>query len=71
MLFRKKIKRSCSYCIHGVRLEDGAIICSKHGMRTEEDSCRKFRYDPCKRIPFKAKAIDFSRFSDSDFSLDS
>lgn len=71
MLFRKKIKHSCSYCTHGVRLEDGAIICSKYGMRTEEDSCRKFRYDPCKRIPFKAKALDFSRFSDADFSLDS
>lgn len=70
MLFRKKMERSCSYCAYGARLEDGAIICSKKGMRSEENSCRRFRYDPCKRMPFKAKAMDFSKFKDSDFSLD-
>lgn len=70
MLFRKKMERSCSYCAYGARLEDGAIICSKKGMRSEENSCRRFRYDPCKRMPFKAKAVDFSKFKDSDFSLD-
>lgn len=70
MLFRKKIERSCSYCAFGARLEDGAIICSKKGLMTEESSCRRFRYDPCKRMPFKAKAMDFSKFKDSDFSLD-
>lgn len=70
MLFRKKIERSCSYCAFGARLEDGAIICSKKGLKTEESSCRRFRYDPCKRMPFKAKAMDFSKFKDSDFSLD-
>lgn len=70
MLFRKKIERSCSYCAFGARLEDGAIICSKKGLMAEESSCRRFRYDPCKRMPFKAKAMDFSKFKDSDFSLD-
>lgn len=70
MLFRKKMERSCSYCAYGARLEDGAIICSKKGMRSEENSCRRFRYNPCKRMPFKAKAMDFSKFKDSDFSLD-
>lgn len=70
MLFRRKIERSCSYCAFGARLEDEAILCSKKGLRMEGDSCRKFRYDPCKRFPFKAKAMDFSRFKDSDFSLE-
>lgn len=70
MLFRKKMERSCSYCTCGAKMADGTIICSKRGIRGEEDSCRKFRYDPCKRKPFKAKAMDFSRFSDSDFSLE-
>lgn len=70
MLFRKKIERSCSYCVHGTKLDEGTVICSKRGIRSEEDSCRKFRYDPCKRIPFKAKAMDFSQFKDSDFSLE-
>lgn len=70
MLFRKKIEKSCGYCVYGVKMEDSTIICSKKGFRTEEDSCRRFRYDPCKRVPFKAKAMDFSQFQDSDFSLD-
>lgn len=70
MLFRKQIERSCTYCTHGTKLEDETVLCSKRGIRSCEDSCRRFRYDPCKRIPFKAKAVDFSHFTDADFSLD-
>ena len=69
MLFRKKMERSCAYCAHGARLEDGQILCTKKGMKTEEDSCFRFRYDPCKRIPRKVKALDFSRYDQEDFSL--
>lgn len=70
MLFRKKIERSCAYCANGAQFEDGTVICTKKGVCLESDSCRRFRYDPCKRIPFKAKTMDFSKFQDSDFSLD-
>ena len=70
MLFRKKIERACSYCVYSAKLDDGACLCSKRWLKSELDSCRKFRYDPCKRVPFKAQAMDFSQFKDSDFSLD-
>lgn len=69
MLFRKKIERSCSYCAHGVTLENDQVLCAKKGLRTTADSCRKFRYDPCKRIPGKMKAPDFSKYEAEDFSL--
>lgn len=69
MLFRKKIERSWSYCAHGTRLEDGTILCVKKGLKSEDDQCFRFRYDPCKRIPLKAKALDFSRYQEEDFSL--
>jgi len=69
MLFRKKIERSCAYCLYGAHLEDGVILCSKKGIKTVEDKCRKFKYDPCKRIPVKAKPLDFSRYDNEDFSL--
>lgn len=69
MLFRKKIQPSCAYCIHGAHLEDGVILCIKKGIKTDEDNCFRFRYDPCKRIPVKAKALDFSRYDQDDFSL--
>lgn len=69
MLFRKKMQRSCAYCVYGTRLEDGSILCSKKGLKTEEEKCFRFRYDPCKRIPVRAKALDFSRYKDEDYSL--
>ncbi len=69
MLFRKKIERSCSYCAYGAPLEDGMILCVKKGMKAMDAPCRRFQYDPCKRIPPKAKALDFSKYDDTDFSL--
>ncbi len=69
MLFRKKIERSCAYCLYGTHLEDVQILCAKKGMRTIDDKCCKFKYDPCKRIPRKAKALDFSKYEQEDFSL--
>lgn len=69
MLFRKKIERSCAYCMRGTLLIDGQILCSKKGFCTAEQSCRKFKYDPCKRIPAKQKPLDFSQYDNQDFSL--
>ncbi len=69
MLFRKKIDRSCAYCIYGTRLEDDEILCCKKGLKTVEDQCRRFQYDPTKRIPAKAKALDFAKYDEHDFSL--
>lgn len=69
MLFRKKIERSCAYCRWSTRLEDGEILCSKKGLRTSEDKCWRFKYDPCKRIPAKFRALDFSKYDKEDFSL--
>ena len=69
MLFRKKIERSCAYCVYGANIGDDQILCSKKGLRTPENKCRKFRYDPCKRIPPKARVLDFSKYDQEDFSL--
>lgn len=69
MLFRKKIERSCTYCAYGTMLEEGHVLCVKKGLRTEGNTCRKFKYDPCKRMPSKIKALDFSKYDQSDFSL--
>ncbi len=69
MLFRKKIEKACDYCIFGTRLDEDTILCSKKGMKKPDDACRKFDYDPTKRIPVKAKALDFSKYDEHDFSL--
>ena len=69
MLFRKKITRSCTYCAHGTCLNDTTVLCTKRGVVDAERSCRKFTYDPCKRIPPKPKAPDFEKYDAEDFTL--
>jgi hypothetical protein len=69
MLFRKKIERACAHCTHGTCLEDGTILCCKKGIKKPQDKCLRFKYDPCKRIPVKAKPLDFSRYNDEDYTL--
>lgn len=69
MLFRRKITRSCSYCVHGTKFDNDTILCIKRGVVPANKSCRKFSYDPCKRVPPKAKAINFEKYNTEDFSL--
>lgn len=69
MLFRKKIQRSCSYCTHSTKLDDAQVLCIKKGVRPADSKCLCFRYDPCKRVPAKAKALDFSKYDQNDYSL--
>ena len=69
MLFRKKIEKSCAYCVYGTMLEDGLALCTKKGVVSVDGKCRKFDYDPIKRIPPKAKALDFEKYDNEDYSL--
>lgn len=69
MLFRKKIERSCAYCVHSTKLDEDKILCVRKGIVSIENACRKFKYDPCKRIPAKAKALDFAKYDEHDYSL--
>lgn len=69
MFFRKKIARSCSYCRKAAKLDEDSVLCSRKGIRPADGKCRHFEYDPCKRIPAKPKALDFSRYNREDFSL--
>lgn len=69
MLFRKKIEKSCSYCARSGKIDENTYLCEKKGVVSSYDQCRRFRYDPLKRIPKKAKAKDFSKIDELDFSL--
>lgn len=69
MLFRKRIPRSCQYCVHSAVLDEEKLLCTKKGIVTVDDQCRRFRYAPCKRIPAKPKSPDFSQYDKDDFSL--
>ena len=69
MLFRKKMERTCDQCRFGTRMNEDMMLCAKKGIVVPAEDCRKFRYDPFKRIPAKPKALDFSKYEDEDFSL--
>lgn len=69
MLFRKKMPRSCTYCARATQIDEDRLLCIRRGVVMETDECRKFKYDPCKRIPIKPKAMDFRKYDDQDFSL--
>lgn len=69
-LFRKKQEPACRYCAHALSVTDEKIVCGKRKKyRLPEDKCFRFRYDPLKRVPLKAKAVDFSKYEEYDFSL--
>lgn len=69
MIFRKKIQKSCTYCTYGVKLDSEQVLCSKRGTMPAEGKCRKFEYDPCKRVPSRPKPLDFEKYDSEDFSL--
>ncbi len=69
MLFRKKVARQCEYCRYGTKVSADQILCLKRGVMPIDAKCRKFTYDPCKRVPSRAKALDFNRYDQEDYSL--
>lgn len=69
MLFSKDIEPRCAYCKRGVYLRDDKVMCLKKGVMPAAGSCRKFRYDPLKRVPPKPQPMPEDKFSDADFSL--
>ena len=69
MLFRKKLPHSCSYCSNATQVNADEVLCIKKGVVPIDKSCKKFTYDPCKRVPLKAKTSDFKKYDNDDFSL--
>lgn len=53
MLFGKNIEPRCVYCVHKSELDDNTGLCDIRGPVNLNFHCRKFRYDPLKRIPPK------------------
>lgn len=67
-LLGKNVSPKCIYCETGIVTDDRkSVLCKKKGVMQPDSFCRKFRYDPLKRVPETAKLnTDFSK---EDFSL--
>lgn len=51
-LYGNNIESACEICALGHRTADGkSVLCSRKGVVERYDSCRRFDYDPLKRIP--------------------
>ena len=58
----------CGYCIFGrLAPDEKSVLCEKKGILDKDDSCKKFNYDPLKRIPQKAPVMQ--KFTKEDFEL--
>lgn len=61
--------KCCQYCENGtLSFDDSAVLCEKKGIVDPEDCCKKFVYDPLKRVPLEMK-LSFEQYSPEDFSL--
>ncbi len=69
MLFRKKIEKYCTYCAHAAKIDESTCLCAKKGIVSSSDHCRKFKYDPLKRVPQRINPKDFEEYDNVDFSL--
>ncbi|NLL39669.1 MAG: hypothetical protein GX254_08815 [Clostridiales bacterium] len=69
MLFRKKIEPSCSYCKRGTTIDEETIICIKRGISAPWESCKKFVYDPLKRVPAAPQRLLTRGIKEEDFAL--
>lgn len=69
MLFKKDIEPRCAYCKRCAVLNEDQVFCSKKGVVPAAHSCRRFRYDPLKRVPPKPVQANFSHLREEDFSI--
>ncbi len=51
MLFRRNIEPACSYCRHGRSGPEDEVYCIYRGVMQPWERCRRFAYDPLRRVP--------------------
>ena len=68
MLFRKKIDRYCTYCQFAGKIDEDSVICRFCGVVPAAHHCRRFRYDPLKRVPSRPKPLKAAE-DEKDYSL--
>ena len=68
-IFRKDIEKRCAYCAFGTTINAREVACSKRGVVDAADHCRRFRYDPLRRVPPRPANFDTAAHSAEDFSI--
>lgn len=64
----KNYIKKCENCAYGVLTDDKMnVLCNKKGVMECDGLCRKYKYDPLKRVPEKIRLN--TDFSPEDFML--
>lgn len=69
MLFRRNIERYCAYCQFSGKIDDESVVCQFCGVVSAAHHCRRFRYDPLRRVPPKRAQGAKPEENEADFSL--
>ena len=57
----------CAYCEYAVPVfDEDSALCEKNGIVRKDYSCKKFSYDPQKRVPPKALSAPTLEYIDID-----
>lgn len=70
MLYSKEIKPCCAYCLNSTPVNDDEAICKKHGVVALSYRCKRYCYDPTRRVPPEPQELQQGYFSEKDFSLE-
>ena len=66
--FGNQIEPACLYCKCGKPSCDGMmILCKKTGIVEQDYNCKKFEYEPLKRIP--PPQLVLQKYTNEDFEL--
>lgn len=67
-LFATNEYRFCSSCLHGHNSNFGdKILCKNMGITDPLFTCKKYKYNPLKRIPFRAPVLP--EFDKDEFKI--
>lgn len=68
LIDENKYEPKCAYCLHARIPDDkSCVLCKKKGIMSFDDSCKKFKYDPLKRVPVKIRINN--DFDEDDFKI--
>ena len=69
ILYGKNANKQCACCENAVLAGDEIhMYCIRHGLMEKHNSCRRFIYDPIKRIPKMHPTLN--NYTEFDFSID-
>lgn len=60
---------ACEYCLLAEKLDSRDLLCPKFGVVAPDHKCRRFKYDPLKRVPPKPVILK-TNYNADDFKID-